>query len=185
MFRRTSWFEAACHDPVTIGTIGAVAAAAGATVGAAGLAAQSAQAERVADINADVAAQEAEQRRQAGAIGADNERRRVQKILSAQRARFAAQGTTLDAGPLDIMAETAAEGELAALTAQYQGTLAARQADIAGIQATAEGRAARAGQIAAGARLLEGGSQFARQYSDLGLLEVDPVPDPSLQIGGT
>lgn len=162
------------RDPVTLATASLVVTGIGTAVGAAGAIRQSKQAQATARANERIARQDQEQRTQAGRVAAEDERRRVQKVLSAQRAAFGAQGRPITGQVLDIMAETSAEGELLALRQQYRGQLGARASEIQALQAEREAEAAGSAGIAqAGSILLTGTSSLARQYRDLGLLDVE------------
>jgi len=48
-------------------------------------------------------------------------RRKTALAMGAQQARFAAQGSDLVGSPLDVLGDTAATGELEALSLRYQG----------------------------------------------------------------
>lgn len=63
-------------------------------------------------------AQDAERR---GAAEEESRRRKTALAIGAQQARFAAQGSDLSGSPLDVLGDTAALGELEALTLRYQG----------------------------------------------------------------
>ncbi len=87
---------------------------------------------KVARQNATYAEQSAQQQRQ---IAAENERRqrlRTTKLLGAQKAGYAKAGVTMEGSPLEVMAETASQGELDALNIRYGGEVGAYNARVQG-----------------------------------------------------
>lgn len=125
---------------------------------------------RVAENNAKVAQWQA---RDATARGAQEEARHrlaVAGTIGTQRSALAAQGTTLDAGsPLDILGDTAAFGELDALTIRgnaereaygYRVQGSNFQAE-SGLLASQGSNAMMQGVVGAGASLLSGATRIS------------------------
>lgn len=78
---------------------------------------QAALARNAASVS-EFQAQDAEGR---ASVEEENRRRKTALALGAQQARFAAQGSDLSGSPLDLLGDTAAAGELEALSLRYQG----------------------------------------------------------------
>ena len=78
------------------------------------LAAQQRNEAAIAESQARMAEQEGEAR-------AEEARRKAALQSGRQQARFAAQGSDLAGSPLDLLADTAAEGEESALSLRYEG----------------------------------------------------------------
>lgn len=120
-------------DPVTLATIATVASVASGAVGAVGAIQQGraakAQADyqaRVAENNRILAERAAKQAEEAGELASHQARQRARQLIGRQRAIIAAGGGDVGVGSaLDITSDTAAFGELDALTIK---TNAARDA---------------------------------------------------------
>ena len=95
----------------------------------------------VADQNRTLALQN-------GEIAADDQRRENRRTLSAIRAAYGASGLTQEGAPLEVLQDSAFEGELDAQRAAYEGKVKAREsavqmlglqdrAAIAGLEASA------------------------------------------------
>jgi hypothetical protein len=106
------------------GILGTVASVAGAAVGAMG-AIQSANAQKaqanyqaaIANNNAIIARRNAVDARKRGLADEERQRMKTAALIGRQRAAMGANGLMLDQGsPLDILGDTAAAGELDALT---------------------------------------------------------------------
>jgi len=92
----------------TIGVTGAVLAAQAALTVASGLSAKQ---------SAD---KQARQLKKVGELEAEDQRRANRRVLGAQQAAFGASGVSATAGsPLDVLADSVAEGELAALRRKF------------------------------------------------------------------
>lgn len=84
------------------------------------------------------------------------QRRRSSAILSQSRANIGASGVEIAGSPLEVMAQSAADAELDALTIRYGGEMRAQQAEY-------QGRVARAsGNTSAATNLLMGLSSATR-----------------------
>jgi hypothetical protein len=163
--------EIATIAGVTIGVMDVVGAA-GTIMGAMG-AMQSGNAARAAgDYNAQIAEnnkviaeRQASDALARGKIAEDEQRRKTMAIKGAQRAALGASGVALDSGSaLDILGDTAAFGELDALTIRSNADREAYGYRVQGMNFEAEAGLARAGgkaaqtagMIGAGATLLSG-----------------------------
>jgi hypothetical protein len=157
-------------ETATILAYAAVAAAAvGTAVGAYSAYAQGEAQADAAKMNKKIAEQNAAAARDAANAEADNRRRRYDKILASQRARYGASGVIANEGtPLLVQLESEDEAALDVARTRYAGMIGAQgyqqEARIAQLQGT---QARRAGRIAAGTSLLQGLSATASAYSKL------------------
>ena len=146
-------------DPVTLGII---LAGVGAATGAVGAVMQGQATSASAKFNQQTALQNATIARQLADEEAERIRTESRRAQGAIRAATGASGIRLEGSPLDVLADSAVEGELAALTAQFRGTLQVRgfeaEAAIAGVQRR---EARRQTVIGVGSSLLAGGQQAA------------------------
>jgi len=117
------------------------------------------------EYNAAVLEREAEMARQNAALEAEQQRKAGERMKGAQRAAFAKAGVDVGSGsPLDVLAETAAETELAVSTIKWAGEQQARRAISAAEASRMKGDAAkRASYWGAGTTLLSGASRMASQ----------------------
>lgn len=135
----------------------ALLSAAGTAMSAIGAITQANNAKAAADYNAAVMEQNAGIERQQAGQREEAQRRQARMVLGEQRAAFSQAGTGLGGSAADIMAESATNAELDALTLRYEGDLRAR-----GLMAQAEaerfqGRSARtAGYLSAAGTVLGG-----------------------------
>lgn len=135
----------------------------------------------IADQNRQLALQN-------GEIAADDQRRENRRTLSAIRAAYGASGLTQEGAPLEVLQDSAFEGELDAQRASYEGKVKAREsavqmlglqdrAALAGIEASAaRSRAKSAMTIAylnAGASLA-GGAGNLGMYNRMGTTGTQP-----------
>ncbi len=90
--------------------------------------------QQAADYNAAILTQNAASERAAANQREEAQRREARQILGSQRASFAQAGTGLSGSAADVMAESATNAELDALTLRYEGDMRAR-----GLLAEAEG----------------------------------------------
>lgn len=153
-------------DPVTLATIATVASVASGAVGAVGAIQQGRAAKAQADYQAKVAENNrvlaeraAKQSEEAGELASHAARQRARQLIGRQRAIIAAGGGDVGVGSaLDITGDTAAFGELDALTIR---TNASRDADsfrAQGANFTAEADLARSrGSSALSSSYLEAG----------------------------
>ncbi len=155
-----------------IATIAAVASIGGTIMGAVGQLQAGDAAAKAANYNAAVARnnqiiaeQQAQDALKRGQIAEDEQRRKTAQIRGAQRASLAASGVALDQGaPLDILGDTAAFGELDALTIRNNADREAYGYRVQGMNFAAEagladaraGAARQAGMIGAAGTLLSG-----------------------------
>lgn len=121
--------------------------------------------QRVADQNAAVARQQAEQAKQIGNIEEERQLRRVRAALGSQRAAIAANGLDVNSGTaLDLQAETAGFGAADALNLRANALRQAWGFDVESVNQTNRGRAARtAGRNQAIGTLLTTGAGMAGQ----------------------
>lgn len=169
-------------------------AAAGAVTGAMGAIAAGNSAKAQADAQAKAAAyqqqvqmrnqQIADQNRilalQQGEIDAEDQRRENRRMLSAIRTAYGASGLAMAGSPLDVLEDSAAEGELDAQRKQFEGRVRGResalqmleagdQAVLAGLEASsARSRAKMAttvGYLNAGSSLLSGAGNAMFMYN--------------------
>ena len=126
---------------------------------------------RAAEYNAQAAqnqaaAQEAQQRRQAA------------RVMASGRANAAASGIEMDGSPLEVMADSAANAELDALTIRYGGQVRADQERMRGSMAR------QAGYMGAASSLLMGMGQASRGPRAPNVPDPAPKPSPSpLSVG--
>lgn len=93
----------------------------GSVVSAAGAMAQASAAAKAADYNAKVAEKNAVIAKQNALADEQAKRRETRTILGNSRAAIGASGLDVVGSPLDVLGETAALGELDALTIRYNG----------------------------------------------------------------
>ena len=130
-------------------------------VSAAGAIAQGNAARSAASFNAAVARQDEAIARAIAAADAARQRSQANRLAGRQRAAIGASGITPEGSPLDVMADSALEAELDALTTRYRGELQARGYGSEAMLQKMRGNAARqAGYIGAGAALLSGARQL-------------------------
>lgn len=120
------------------------------------------QAARASRANADALRADAAARQQAAKLKEAQSRRRSAQILARGRSRFAAGGVRVNVGtPLDVRADSAAQGELDARIIRFGGDVEASrlrsQADQADAQA---GQALLGGIAGAGTSLLLSDAEF-------------------------
>lgn len=116
-----------------------------------------------ARFNAQVSEQNAQIVRQQAAEEESRARREGRRLLGRQRAAIGASGIQVEGSPLDVLADTAAELELDALTVRHRGLLEALGLTQQASLDRARARSARtAGFIGAGASLLSGAAEFGK-----------------------
>lgn len=168
-----------CRDPITLTIMSVATTVASAGIGAVGAVQQGNAAKAAADYNAKVAQNNAVIARQNADLArseADAEeqtvRRRTAGQLGTAGAAIGASGLTSEGTPLDVLEETAALGELDALTVRWGGDLKARsfEQQATGYESSAvlermQGRAAqRNAMFSAAGTLLSGFSSAATGY---------------------
>ena len=138
----------------------AAAALAGAAVSAVGTIQQGAAAANAAEFNARVAEQEAELAKATASVEEERLRARNRALLASQIAATAKSGLGLAGSPLAVMAETAGQAELDALSVRFAGsTKEAFRRSEASI-ARFEGKQLQSGSFfTAGATILSGAAK--------------------------
>lgn len=132
------------------------------------------------EYNATVADQNAAAARSAAALDEDTSRKKSSRILGTIRARAAASGVELGGSPLDVLADSASEAELEALTIRYRGETEARRQESEARLARARGKSAVSqGWIGAGAQLLQGAASAYKIYQPVGGASSGGIPDLS------
>jgi hypothetical protein len=110
---------------------------------------------------------------QRGQVAEENRRRLTVQQIGRQQAALAAQGTDLEGSPTDILGDTAAAGEVDALTIRSQAARQAYEHQIAGVgygnAGILESNRARNSMyqpnyLGAGASLLSGASTLAEKW---------------------
>ena len=94
------------------------------------------------DAQAAAAKDAAKQRREAAAAEERRVRLQTARTAAAQRAAYAASGVSIEGSPLQVLEDTASQGELDALYARYGGEVGAWQANAARAQALTRRRSA-------------------------------------------
>lgn len=127
--------------------------------------------QQVAERNATIAEQQAEQAKQIGNIEEERQLRRVRAALGTQRAALAANGLDVNSGSaLDLQAETAGFGAADALNLRSNALRQAWGFQVEATNMRNAGRAARAqGRNAAIGTLLTTGASMAGQAYGAGM----------------
>lgn len=137
-------------------------AGASAAVGAVGAIQQGRAASAAANYNASVSERNAQIEEMQAAEDAERSRRATRRRLGAMRAAYGASGVALEGSPMDVLEDSYAEGELDALTIQYQGRMAAMNSRENARLERMRGRASKtAGYLKAGTSLLTGAANVA------------------------
>lgn len=126
-------------------------------------------AEQIAEQNAGIARQQAEQERQIGNIEEERQLRRVRAALGTQRATLAANGLDINTGTaLDLQAETAGFGMADALNIRTNALRRAWGFEVDAVNSTNEGRARAAGyRNDAMGTLITTGASLAGDWSNM------------------
>lgn len=140
--------------------LGVMAVSAIAAAGAATMSTMASNA--AAEQNASLAYENAQMAENAAAERARRIRREGARAVSAVYAGAGKSGLTIEGSPLDVAADNAANAELAALDAEYEGTTTARRLRIQGAQFNASKQDP---WMAGGLTLLAGGAKVAGQYA--------------------
>ena len=135
----------------------------GTLAGVAGTISSGIGAQRTAEYNAKVADNNAIAEKQRAAYEADMTRDRVRQTIGAQRAAGAASGLDIKAGtPVEVLGDTAKQGELDVLARLYGGDSAATAFRNDATMFRAQGKAQKsASMIGAGTSLLTGFGKIA------------------------
>jgi hypothetical protein len=177
-----------CVDPATLAVVSAAASVLGTGVSAYGQIQAGQAAKAAGDYNAAVARnnqivaeRQAQDALARGEVAETEQRRKVRMLASSQRAALGASGVQLDAGtPLDLLGDTAAMGELDALTIRNNAEREAYGYRVQGVNFGAEaglqtmrGNNAMSGALmSAGGTVLSGAGNVADRwlvYNRLGM----------------
>ena len=146
-----------CGDPVTIGLM-AVSTA----MSAVGAIREGNAADAAAKAQAQAAEQQAQAQRNVGQFQVAQERREGRRALGQQIAQLGSQGTALTGQPIDLLADSAKQNELALQAIRFQSEIAARNQENEADLVRFRGRQARsAGIFKAGTALLSGATKIA------------------------
>ena len=145
-------------DPATLAIISTATAIVSGTFSALTSISQGKAKQRLADRNAQISEQQAQQAEQEAAFEETVQRSKTQRLRSAQRAALGASGGEVDTGSaLLVLEKTATVGEMDALTIRYRGDVAAQRARAQAGSERFEGQVARqAGTVGAGKSVLTG-----------------------------
>ena len=125
-----------------------------------------------ATYNARIAREEAALTEQAGALEASRQRSQISRLIGSQKAITAGSGVELTGSALDVMINTAAEGELDAQIIEYNTKV---QASRFRSQSTRDieraGAARTSGALKAGSTILTQGSKIGTDYFGFGYRE--------------
>jgi hypothetical protein len=145
---------------------GLVIAGISAAVAAGGAVYSGVQQSNAADYNAAVAEQDALAANDRAKSEEDAHRESIRRILATQRALYGKSGLSMEGSPLLVMEDTAAQGELDALTIRYGGDIAAAKGRSSANLSRMQGGAAKtASYFQAGSTLLSGASSGAFSYN--------------------
>lgn len=178
-----------CVDPATLAVVSAAASVIGTGVSAYGQVQAGQAAKAAGDYNAAVARnnqivaeQQAADAQRRGEVAETEQRRKVRMLAGTQRAALAASGVQLDQGTaLDILGDTAAMGELDALTIRNNAEREAYGYRVQGVNFGAEAglqtmrgqSAMTSGLIGAGGTVLSGAGNVTDRwltYNKLGIV---------------
>ena len=128
---------------------------------------------QVAAQNQELMQRQAADATQRGQVAEESRRHLTAQQIGRQQAAFAAQGTDLEGSPTDILGDTAAAGEMDALTARAAAAREAYEHQVAGVRYSNSGvldtnRALNStyqpNYLGAGASLLSGASTLADRW---------------------
>jgi hypothetical protein len=118
-----------------------------------------------AEYNAKLAKRNAKSARENAEYEARQKRRGTARLIGKQRALYAKAGVTMEGSPLDVLQETAAQGEMDALMIErgyaQQGAAYKSQSELAKMRAR---HYKQQGYFGAGSTLLTGGGQIMSGY---------------------
>jgi len=142
--------------------VSGVTGAVGAIQGARAASAAAEYNAKVAEADAIVADQNRQNAIQTAAIAAEDKRRENRRVMASIRSSYGASGASMEGSPLDVLMDSATEGELDAQRIEQEGRARGREAGMAvmGAQRSAtlsrmEARNSRAsGWLGAGSSLL-------------------------------
>lgn len=121
------------------------------------------------EYNAKIAQEESALTEQAGALDVSRQRQQVSRLIGTQKAITAGSGIELTGSALDVMINTAAEGELDAQILEYNTKVQASRFRSQSARDLELARASRtSGIFKAGSTLLTQGSRIATDYFGYG-----------------
>ena len=122
-------------------------------------------ADAAAKAQAQAAEQQAQAQRNVGQFEVAQERREQRRVFGQQVAQLGSQGTALTGQPIDLLADSAKQNELALQAIRFQSEIAARNQENEADLARFRGRQARsAGIFKAGTALLSGATKIAGRF---------------------
>jgi type IV secretory pathway VirJ component len=143
-------------DPITLalGVAGLLASVAGTVYSAS-------QEQKMADYNADVAAQNAQMAEDKAAYDAKMHNREVRRVLANQRSLYGKSGLSEEGSPLLVMEDSLKQGAMDALAIRYGGDVeASKQRSQANLFRMQGKNIMTSGAINAGTTLLSGASKL-------------------------
>lgn len=147
-----------CH-PIAVTAISAATTAIGAIR-------EGNAAEATAETQAEIAEQQAQGQRNVAQFQVAQERRERRRAFGQQVAQLGSQGTALTGQPIDLLADSAKQDELALQSIRFQSEIAARNRDNEAALTRFRGRQARSdGIFKAGTALLTGGTEIAEMLN--------------------
>ena len=124
-------------------------------------------AEATAEAQAQIAEQQAQGQRNVAQFQVAQERRERRRALGQQVAQLGSQGTALTGQPIDLLADTAKQDELALQAIRFQSEIGARDLENDAALTRFRGRQARSdGIFKAGTALLTGGTEIADKLNN-------------------
>ena len=121
------------------------------------------------EYNARIGREEAALTEQAGALQASRQREQVSRLIGAQKAITAGSGIELTGSPIDVMMDTAAEGEFDAQIIEYNTRIQAARLRSGSTRDIELARASRtSGIFRAGSTILTQGSRIGTDYFGFG-----------------
>ncbi len=152
----------------------AVVAAIAAIIGAAGTISSADSQRRMANYNADLAAQQASQKRKEAAFRAEREAEKNEALKARQRLAFNLAGVTPEGTPTDLLMDTTRKMELDALAIRYGGESSGVALETQAQLSRMQGNAAQsAGWWGAGSSLLSGATKMTSAYGGYSKYDMD------------
>ena len=152
-------------DPATWAMIAAGTALAGTVVSVVSQIEQGESQKKWSEYNAAVAERDAVAAQQSAEYDASQKRKETAKLIGRQRALYGKAGVTFEGSPLELMEETASQGELDALMIEREGKLKAGNYQSEAALSRMKGSSAqKAGYYGAGSSLLTGASSAMTAY---------------------
>lgn len=165
MWRSMQQVQHAFGSEAAVAIAIATAAAAAVASGTAAIV-QSQQASATSKYNEEVAGQQAELAKRAGAAAEADTREQSARVKALQRAQLGDSGVTSEGTPLLLLLDTAEQAEVEALRARYTGEVNTQAAEANVNLFKLRGQQARsAGVIGAGTSLLTGAANVGSVYA--------------------